>query len=81
MTDGYMRKIFDPQITLGILPIGLAKLSPKDSKALTKVERALVEIHENVEYSNIILKTSENNVNLYNKRTMRSGSIWLQIFV
>lgn len=76
-----MRKTFDPQITLNMLPIGETKLSTRSRNALTKVARTLVEIYKNNTYRNKILTILENHINAGKKRTGRPDLNLWQIFV
>lgn len=76
-----MRKRFDQQLTIGLLPIEKTEVSPKIKDALTELLAALLEIYKTPEYNEKIFSKLEMYLLQNKKKTGRTGMTLWQIFV
>ena len=76
-----MRKRFEQQLSIGILPIEKTEVSPKIKDALTELLAALLKIYKTPEYNEKIFSIIERYISKNKKNTGRNGmSLW-QIFI
>jgi transposase, IS5 family len=76
-----MRKRFEPQKTLGLLPIEETQIRFKSRHATNKIAMALLEIYKNEKYRNKILDILDSKLRKNKKYTGRPGMNLWQIFV
>ena len=76
-----MRKRFEQQLSIGILPIEETEVSPKIKDALTELLAALLKIYKTPEYNEKIFSVIESYISRNKKNTGRNGMNLWQIFV
>jgi len=81
LKNGKMRKRFEQQMSLGIIPISETPYSIKSRDATVKLTVALLEIYNNVDYNEKIFSILEEYLVNNKQKTGRLGMDLWQIFV